>query len=124
MISGRPWLSGLDVFQPEVAFLSPLHKPSAYWTLSTRIAIRLTAPFNDLVQAAQDAHCCQRVVHFDAQALAIEVIEHVSRPDRPTIRELFRKVRQASAVLTPCCATALMGISGLRDGPLPTLGGP
>ena len=67
-----------------------LSKPLTYsGPLSTRMICGRTAPFDDLVQAADDTHGGQREVHFNAQALTVVIIQHIEGPELSPIRQLI-----------------------------------
>jgi hypothetical protein len=54
--------------------------------LSTLIVQGLAAPFDDLVQATDDPFGGQREVNLDAQAFAVEVVQHIQQPELPRRR--------------------------------------
>ena len=58
---------------------SPCHQgpTDIFWAVVDTYGLRFAAPFNDLVQAAHHAFGWQQEVDFDAQPLAIKVIQHV-----------------------------------------------
>ena len=84
-------LVGLDIFEPNIAFLSPSHQFPTDPTLSAGSewnCLRFAAPFDDLVQAAHNPFSGQREVDLDAQAFSIKVIQHIQCLDRSAIRQL------------------------------------
>ena len=80
-------LSGLNVAQSNPLFLCPFHELAAdiFRAVVHTNGERLAAPFDDLVQAADDAFCRQRKVHFNAQSLAVEVVQNIQQPELPAV---------------------------------------
>ena len=70
-----------------VAALGPFQKlaTDVFRAVVDPNACRLAAPFDDLVQAPDDALCWEREVDIDCQAFAIEVIENVEKPESSPI---------------------------------------
>ncbi len=85
-------LSRLDVAQGDVAFLCPFHQLAAdvFGPVVDPYCHRLTAPFDDLVQAANDALGRKREIYLDAQPLAVEVVQNVQQVQLPTILKTIR----------------------------------
>lgn len=52
-------LARLDVFQPNMVFFSPFHQLATdiFWAIVDLNFLRLTAPFNDVIQAAHAPLC-------------------------------------------------------------------
>ena len=94
-------LARLDMLDRDVAALGPFQKlvtdvfravvdPNACW---------LAAPFDDLVQAPDDALCWEREVDIDCQAFAIEVIENVEKPESsPIAKPVSHKIHRPAFV--------------------------
>ena len=58
VLLGFPWL---DVFKPNTLFICPFHQCSAdvFWASVDTNGLRFAAPFDDLVQAADDTYSMQ-----------------------------------------------------------------
>jgi len=83
-----PWL---DVFNANAPRLGPcFQQPTdVFWAIVNTYYLWRTTPFDDLVQTAHNPQRRQREVNFNAQTVTIEVIQHVQRPEAPTIRKLI-----------------------------------
>ena len=82
-------LAGLDVEDGNSLFLSPFHQffTDVFRAIINTNSAGLAAPFDDPVQAADDAFGWQREVHLDAQTLAVEIVQHVQEPKCTSVAE-------------------------------------
>lgn len=66
---------------------SPLHQfaTDVFWPIVNTNCEWFAAPFDDLVEAADDAFSRQREVYFNAQSFAVEVVQDVQQPELPSI---------------------------------------
>ena len=80
-------LAGLDVLDRDAPLLSPDHQlaTGVFWAVLYPYRPGFAAPLDDPVQAANDPFNGQGKIHVDAQAFAIEVIQHVQQPQCPAI---------------------------------------
>jgi len=80
-------LARLDVAQGYTPLFRPFHKLATdiFRPVVDPYCHGLAAPFDDLVQAADNALGRQREIHLDAQSHAIEVVENVQQPKLPAI---------------------------------------
>lgn len=85
-------LSRLDIAQGNALLLGPFHQFAAdiFRAIVHSDGQRPAAPFDDLVQAADDALGRKREVHFDAQSLAVEVVQNVQQPELSAIIQTVR----------------------------------
>ena len=109
-------LSGLGVVQGDTLLLGPDHQRGAdvfravasgcsnqwrnHWQLDP-YRQRLAAPFDDLVQRPDDPLGREREVDLDAQTLAVEVIQHIQKPELAAIGQTIShepKVRAAKSI--------------------------
>ena len=80
-------LSGLDVLDRDTAFPGPDQQlaTDVFRTVVDPDGAWLAAPFDDPVEASDDPLRWQRKVDLDAQALTVEVIQHVEQPELAAI---------------------------------------
>ena len=82
-------LAGLDVLDRNTMLLSPF--PQRFTDVFRAIVdpdrARLAAPFYGPVEAADDPFCGQREIYLDPQPFAVEVIQHVQKPERTAIAQ-------------------------------------
>ena len=79
-------LAGLDMLDGYSQFLGPDQKlaTDVFWAVINPSGW-LAAPLDDAFQAANDPFCGLRKVHLDPKPLAVEVIQHVERPELAAI---------------------------------------
>lgn len=77
-------LAGLDVLDRNAPFLGPYQQfaTDVFRAVVGPYGSRLAAPFDDAVEAPDDAFGRQREVDLDPQPLAVEVIEQVQQTGR------------------------------------------
>src|SRR5690606_39231480 len=82
--------AGLDVLDPDVALFRPVHYRAAdvFRTVVTANGFRLAAPFDDLFQRADHALRRQREVDFDAEPLAVVVVNDVEQSEAASVSQL------------------------------------
>lgn len=83
------WLAGLDVGQGNALLLGPCHQrgTDVFGAVVDPDRQGLAAPFDDLVQGPDHPFGGQREIDLDAQALAVEVVQHVQQPELPPVGE-------------------------------------
>jgi len=81
--------SRLYILQTNVALFRPLNEFAAdiFRPVIHPNAIRLSAPFNDLVQAPDHSLRRQRKVDINRQAFSVEVIQYVKEAECATIAQ-------------------------------------
>jgi hypothetical protein len=80
-------LAWLDMVQGDALVLSPFHEFPAdiFRAIVDANGERFSPPFDDLVEAPDDAFSRQRKIHLDAQPLPVEVVQDVEKPELPTV---------------------------------------
>ena len=71
-------------------FFAMLRKASqiSFVAASSLGNLRVTAPFDDLVERSNNTLGRQRKIHVDDQAIAIEIIDHVEQANAATVAQL------------------------------------
>ncbi len=88
-------LARLDMLDRDITIFGPFQKLVAdvFRAVVDPNACRLAAPFDDLVQAPDDALCRKREVDIDCQAFAIEIIKNVEKPEgSPIAKPVSHKI--------------------------------
>lgn len=80
-------LAGPDVGQGDALHFSPGHQrgTDVFRAIVESDRRGLSAPFDDLVQGADDPLGGQREVDLDAQSFTVEIVQHVQQPELPPV---------------------------------------
>ena len=84
VLLGFAWL---DIFDGDAAFLGPLHQQTTdiFRPVVHANPLRFAAPFDDLVQAAEETHSGQREVDLDPKHFKTVDIQYVEDSELTTI---------------------------------------
>ncbi|MNY38502.1 hypothetical protein D3C86_1731350 [compost metagenome] len=78
----------LNKVQSDTPFLGPSSEPCAdkFGVVIASCSLRLSTPFNDLIQRTYHTFSRQRQINFHTQGFAVEVVNQIENPKAAPIR--------------------------------------